>query len=188
MEEDLMRVFILAAMLLASSSLSPLFAQEEGKAPVGAPQSGAPAQAEQKSQQQQDQRTGRDQARAEDREMARDCMMGREGMMRRGDGDRMGMMGRDRMMGGRDGMMRRGDGDRMGGDDREMGPDARMHRDREASHDRDMDRRRYSERGDRDGDYANRNNRGYSDVDRPRGRVKVCVEYENGDEYCRYRD
>jgi hypothetical protein len=29
--------------------------------------------------------------------------------------------------------------------------------------------------------------RGYYGDDRPRRRVKVCFEYENGDEYCRYR-
>jgi hypothetical protein len=190
MEENLMRVFVLAAMLLASSSLYPSFAQEEGKAPVEAPQTGVPAPTDQKSQQQQDQRTGRDQTRGDDREMGRDCMIGREGMMRRGDGDRMGgdgMTGHDRMM-GRDGMMRRGDGDCMGGDDREMGPNWRMHRDGGPGRDRDMDRERYSDRGDRDGDYTNRNNRGYSDGDRPRHRVKICVEYENGDEYCRYKE
>jgi hypothetical protein len=85
-------------------------------------------------------------------------------------------------------MMGRGDDDRMGGDDREMGPDRRMHRDREPGRDRDVDRGRYSERRDRDGDYADRNNKGYSDEDRRRRRVKVCVEYENGDEYCRYKE
>jgi hypothetical protein len=30
--------------------------------------------------------------------------------------------------------------------------------------------------------------RGYYDEDRPRVRVKVCKEYENGDEICRYRN
>jgi hypothetical protein len=75
---------------------------------------------------------------------------------------------------GHEGMMRRGDSDRMGRDDREMGRGWRMHRDRETG---------------RDGDYADRDrdDRGYSDRDRPRRRGKVCVEYENGDEYCRYR-
>lgn len=31
-------------------------------------------------------------------------------------------------------------------------------------------------------------NRGYSDGDRPRHRVKVCFEYDNGDEYRRYKE
>jgi hypothetical protein len=30
--------------------------------------------------------------------------------------------------------------------------------------------------------------RGYYDEDRPRARVKICTEYENGDEFCRYRN
>jgi hypothetical protein len=30
--------------------------------------------------------------------------------------------------------------------------------------------------------------RGYYDEDRPRTRVKICTEYENGDEFCRYRN
>jgi hypothetical protein len=155
-----MRIFILATVLLASSSLYPLFAQEEGKAPTGAPQTGAPAQTDQKSPQPPDQRIGRDQPRADDREM------------------------------GHDGRMHRGDGDRMGRDDRETVPDWGMHRDREMGRDRDMDRRRYRERGDRDWDHADRDrdSRGYIDEDRPRHRVKVCVEYANGDEYCRYKE
>jgi hypothetical protein len=84
---------------------------------------------------------------------------------------------------GRGGMMRHGDGDRMGHDDHEMGQDWRMHRGG------DMGRDREPERGDRDWDRADRDrdNRGYVDADRPRRRVKVCVEYDNGDEYCRYR-
>jgi hypothetical protein len=152
-----MRVFVLVTILLASSSLSPSFAQQEGKAPVAVPQAGAPAQPDQNSQQ-RDQRTDRDQPKADDREMGRDWM-------------------------------RRGDSDRMGRDCREMGPDCRMHRERETGRDRDMDRGRYGERGDRDWDHADRDrdNRGYFDEDRPRRRVKVCVEYENGDEYCRFR-
>ena len=32
------------------------------------------------------------------------------------------------------------------------------------------------------------NGRGYYDEDRPRTRVKICTEYENGDEICRYRN
>jgi hypothetical protein len=71
----------------------------------------------------------------------------------------------------------------MGRDRSEMGPEGRMQRDR------DGDRGRYSGRGDRDWDHADRDDdhRGYFDDDRPRRRVKICVEYENGDEYCRYK-
>ena len=204
MEKKPMRVFVLAAMLLASSSLCSV-AQEQGKAPAAAPQAGTPVQTEQNSGAQRDQRTGRDQSKTDDREMGPDSKMhhgdgdrtgrddrdmgrdmGHGGMMRRGDGDRMG--GDDREM-GRGGMMRRGDRDGMGRDDHEMGQDWRMHRGGESSRDRDWDSGRYSERGDRDWDRADqdRDNRGYSDEDQPRRRVKVCFEYDNGDEYCRYR-
>lgn len=51
-------------------------------------------------------------------------------------------------------------------DHRTTGGNSRMQRD-----DEDMDRRGR-----------------YRDEDRPRRRVKICFEYENGDEFCRYRD
>jgi hypothetical protein len=150
-----MRVLILAALLLGSSSLSPSFAQDQAKPPVQVPQTGAPARTDENAEQPRDQRAGRDQSRTDDREM------------------------------GPDWRMRRGDGERMGRDRSEMGPEGRMQRDR----DREGDRGRYSGRGDRDWDHADRDDdsRGYFDDDRPRRRVKICVEYENGDEYCRYK-
>jgi hypothetical protein len=37
-------------------------------------------------------------------------------------------------------------------------------------------------------DRRDRDSSRYYDDDRSRRRVKVCVEYENGDEYCRYRE
>ena len=56
-----MRAFILATILLASSSLSPSFAQQNENAPVATPQAGAPAQPNQPDQNlQRDQRTDRD--------------------------------------------------------------------------------------------------------------------------------
>ena len=116
-EEKLMRVFIVATVLLASSSLHPSFAQGGGQAPTEAPQTAAPAQTDQESSQRPDQRIDRDQPKADDRQM------------------------------GHDSRMHRGDGDRMGRDDRETGPDWRMHRDREMGGGRDMDRGRYGERG-----------------------------------------
>jgi hypothetical protein len=50
----------------------------------------------------------------------------------------------------------------------------------------DMDHRpnRRMQRDDEDMDRRSR----YRDEDRPRRRVKICFEYENGDEFCRYRD
>jgi len=156
-----MRALLLATMLLAASSgINASFAQDQGepKPPAGAVQT-IPGQPDQNSQQPRDQRTDRDRSKDDDRAI------------------------------GHDRMMRRGDGDSMGRDDRETGSNWRMHRDREAGRDRDMDRGRYSDRGSRDDDYAerDRDNRGYSDEVHPRHRVKICVEYDNGEEYCRYR-
>ena len=54
----------------------------------------------------------------------------------------------------------------------------------------DKDRDRYSDRDNRGGrDRADRgrDDSDYYDEDRPRRRVKICIEYENGDEYCRYK-
>ena len=62
-----MRAFILATVLLASSSLSPSFAQQDEKAPVAVPQAGAPAQPDQNMQ--RDDQTARDQPKADDRAM-----------------------------------------------------------------------------------------------------------------------
>jgi len=64
------------------------------------------------------------------------------------------------------------DGDRMG--------QSRMGRmnDRDDSDHRTVGRNWQMQRDD---------GRGY-DEDRPRARVKICTEYENGDEFCRYRN
>jgi len=87
----------------------------------------------------------------------------------------------------RDWRIRRDEGDRMNRDNRDMGRDVRRG-------DRDEyreERGRYGDRDDRDHRdwYRPDRDRDYRiyDDDRPRRRVKVCVEYENGDEYCRYR-
>ncbi|WP_291863427.1 hypothetical protein [Bradyrhizobium sp.] len=168
-----MRAFALATMLLASSSLCSL-AQEQEKAP----QAGAPVQTDQKPSPPQDEKAGRDQQKTDNREMGPDWRM------RRGDGDRAGRD--DREMGnGR--MMHRGDGDRAGRDDREKSHGRMMRRDDDdyMGRDRDKDRGQHQERGDRYRDDADRY-RGYADSYLPR-RVKICVEYDNGDEYCRYR-
>ena len=77
-----MRVFVLAAMLLASSSLC-AFAQEPGKAPAAAPQAGTPAQTDQNAPPPTDQKASPDKQKTDNREM------GPDGKMRRSDGDRM---------------------------------------------------------------------------------------------------
>lgn len=157
-----MRAAVMATILLASSSLYPAVAQDQGKVPLTVPQT-APVNPDQNAAPQIDLRAERDRPKDDDREV------------------------------GRDWRMRRHDGDRM---DREMGQDERMPRDREMGRDRGQyggqdegrqrdprwDRADRDHRADRDND-----NRRYRDEDRPRSRVKICIEYENGDEYCRYK-
>jgi hypothetical protein len=101
-----------------------------------------------------------DQSREEDRRRSEDRQIGSDWRARPGDSDSMGHMGQkdmSRMM-------------------------EKMGRDMDRDH-RTMRMRPEDDRADRDG-YG----RGNYDEDRPRlRRVKVCFEYENGDEYCRYR-
>ena len=92
--------------------------------------------------------------------------------------------------------------DRNRGEDRQVGRDWRA---QERDGDRmdsmgqnDTRRMRHNMQPDIDSDHRTvgrdwraRPDDGYGkdsyDEDRPRRRVKVCFEYENGDEYCRYR-
>ena len=73
-----MRIVVFATVLLASSSLCPSFAQEQGKVPPVAQPQTVPAQPDQSSQQLRDQRTDRDQSRADDREVGPDWRMRRD--------------------------------------------------------------------------------------------------------------
>jgi hypothetical protein len=85
--------------------------------------------------------------------------------------------------------MRRGDSERMWWEDRETGPEWGRHRDRDYDRESDKDRERYGDRDNRGRDRADRgrDDSGYYEEDRPRRRVKIWIEYENGDEYCRYK-
>lgn len=85
--------------------------------------------------------------------------------------------------------MRRGDIDRMGREGREIDQHKRMHRYRDDYGDGDKDRGRYGDPAYRDNREFDRADRSYDDAydDRLPRRVKICIEYENGDEYCRYR-
>ena len=81
---------------------------------------------------------------------------------------------------GRDWRTEQRDGDRRG--QSRMG---RMYDEDDSDH-RDVGRNWRMQRGDDGRGYYDR--RGYYDEDRPRTRVKICTEYENGDEVCRYRN
>jgi hypothetical protein len=194
-----MRAFVLAALLLASFSLASSVQGEES--PPSAPQSvpGQSAPPDPKAQQPPDQRTDRGQSKGDNREMAPDWRM------RRGDGYRAGRddreVGHDMRGGNRDEYQdrdkdwgrysdrdRRDDGDRMGRGDRDVGQYMRRG-DHDEYRDRDKDRGLYGDRDDRENRGWDRADRDYRSPDevRPRRRVKVCIEYDNGDEYCRYR-
>ena len=103
-----------------------------------------------------------EQSREQDRESGEDVRVRRDWRAQERNGDR-GHMGQNDM-----GRMREKMGRDMDGDNRTVGRNWRMRPD-----DDRMDRGGYG--------------RGSYDEDRPRRRAKVCFEYENGDEYCRYR-
>jgi hypothetical protein len=154
-----MRVVILATVLLASSSLCPSLAQEAEKPTIAAPQT-APSQPDQNSQQQREQRTERGRPREDDREI------------------------------GRDWRMRRGDGERMGREDRDTGPNGedtvsvimiakatRIAIDTAIGTIEEVGIARTE-----DGTTATTMTKIGLAV-----AWKICIEYENGDEYCRYK-
>ena len=97
------------------------------------------------------------QSREQDRDRGEDHQVGRDWRAQERDADRMDRMGQN--------------------DTRRMRDNMRP--------DMDADHRRVGR------DWRSRPDDGYGqgsyDEDRPRRRVKVCFEYENGDEFCRYR-
>ena len=158
-EEKFMRVCVLAMVLLVSSSLCPALAEEAVKAPPPGSQT-VPAPPDRALAQPRDQPPELDRRSGDDREF------------------------------NRDGRLRHGEGGSMGQADREMGPVRKMQRDRDDYRDGDKDLGRYGDRVERSSRRLERadQGRGYSDAqddEAPRRRVKVCIEYDNGDEYCR---
>ncbi|HEX3116384.1 MAG TPA: hypothetical protein VHQ48_12955 [Bradyrhizobium sp.] len=154
-----MRVLTAATILFLSSSLVPSFAQDEGKSPAPSQPQTVPVQPERNPQQSE-------QSREQDRQRAEGTRIERDWRAERRDGDYRGQMGKNDM-----GRMREGTGRYMDEDNRTVGRNWQMHPG--------------DERADRGG--YDRSYRGYYDEDRSRRRVKICVEYEDGDEYCHYR-
>lgn len=154
-----MRVFAVAMILLLSSSVAPSFAQNEEKSPAVSQPPSTPVQPELTPQQS-------DQAKEQNRQRADDTRIKRDWKAQQRDDENAGRTGQTDT-----GRMRNVDRDRdMERDHRTTGRGWRMH----PGDERD--------RADREG-YG----RGYYDEDRPQRRVKICIEYENGDEYCHYR-
>ena len=186
-----MRVPAIATIFFLSSSLVPTLAQEQGKAPAQVQSETAPAPTQPQTVPVQSERTPQqsEQARKQGQDRAEDVQVDRDWRTQSRDGDKMGRMGKDGMgrmmerMGpmGEDEMARMRDHMRMC---RQMMKrwDHRMHRD---SDDIDSD----EGRGDRSSDRSDRDRYGRSyDEGRSSRRVKICIEDENGDEYCRYRN
>lgn len=185
-----MRVIAVATVFSLSSSLVPTLAQEQGKAPAQTQSETAPAPAQPPTVPVQPERTPQqsEQARKQEQNRAEDVQIGRDWRAQSRDRDGMGRTGNDGMgrmmedMGpmGQNEMARMRDHMRMCRQMMEQHWAHRMHRD---SDDMDDDVRR----GDRDRSDRDRYGRSY-DEGRSSRRVKICIEDENGDEYCRYRN
>lgn len=152
-----MRLLALTTVLFLSSSLVPTLAQQD--------EAKSPAPSQPQTTPVQPERTPQqsEQSRAPDRQRADDTRVDRDWRAHHGDDEHMQHMGQNDM-----GRMRDRMGCDMDEDHHSVGRSSRMRPD--------------DDRADRDG-YG----RGYHDEDRPRHRVKICIEYEDGDEYCRYR-
>jgi hypothetical protein len=156
-EKMIMRTVIFAAILLGSSSLQPLLAQDQPNSPSSSQPQTVPVQPERTPQQSE-------QSREQDRDRAEDVRVGRDWRTEERDGYR---------------------GERMGRNDEGRASD-RMRRDMDRDRStvgRNWRARPEDEHADREG-YG----RGYYNEDRARRRVKICYEYQDGDEYCRYTD
>ena len=194
-----MRALVLTAVLLGSSSLYPAFAQEEGKSQSPNQAHTVPVQPERTPQQSE-------QSREQDRERAEDVRVRRGWRTEERDSDRSDRMGQTdqaqtpvqpertprQAEQSRDQERESAEDVRVGRGWRTQGRDDErsdrmgyndMGRTRDQTVGRNWRTRPDDDRADRDG-YG----RGYYDEDRPRRRVKVCVEYADGDEYCRYKD
>jgi hypothetical protein len=158
--EALMRVLVIATTLLMSTALVPSYAQGEEKPPAPDQTQITPVQPERTPQQSE-------QSRQKDRKSADDTRMGRDWRVQR-DSDRMGRM--DQEPRNRDHLGRVNDRDDW--DRRTLGRNWQMQSDDRKG----VDRRGYDDE------------RSYYDEDRPRVRITICKEYENGDEVCRYRN
>jgi hypothetical protein len=125
--------------------------------PAGSPQSSSQPQTTPVQPERTPQQS--EQSREQGRDRGDEVQLRRDWRVQQRDSGRMGQSESGRMM---------------DQDQRTVGQDWRARRDEEST-----DRYRGPARADRD--------MGYSDEDRPRRRMKVCFEYDNGDEVCRYR-
>jgi hypothetical protein len=187
--KNTMRVVIIGSLLVMSSAFVPSLAQEQQKSPV-TNQPPATAVQPERSPQQSEQSREQDRRAAEDVQVGRDWRAQQEKSAvsnqpsttvlqpERSPQQSERSREQDRRSGedvqvGRDWRAQQRDGDRMG----RMGQ-------RRMNDDNDSDRRTVG----RNWQMQRDDERGYYDQERPRPRVKICTVYENGDEFCRYRN
>ena len=184
-----MRVLTVATILLLSSAAGPSLAQQdEPNAPAQSQSQTAPDQSQPQTIPVQPERTPQqsEQARKEERERAEDVRIRDGWRAEERDNDHKDRIEQSRM-GRMTGHMGRMDPDDMARMmdmcDRMMDRmDSGM---RHHSHDLDRDRDEAYKSSDRE--ERDRYAKGYHDDDRSSRRVKICIEEENGDQYCRYR-
>ena len=186
-----MRVLAIATIFLLSSSLVPILAQEQERAPAQSQPETTPAPAQPQTVPVEPERTPQqsEQARKQGQDRAEEVQVGRDWRAQSRDGDNMGHMGKDGM-----GRMMEGMGPMGQNEMARMMDHMRMcrqmmehwsHKMHGDSDDMDSD----AGRGDRNSDRSDRDRYGRSyDEGRSSRRVKICIEDENGDEYCRYRN
>jgi hypothetical protein len=185
-----MRVLAIATIFLLSSSLVPILAQEQERAPAQSQSETTPAPAQPQTVPVEPERTPQqsEQARKQGQDRAEEVQVGRDWRAQSRDGDNMsrgqGRHGRTMEgMGpmGQNEMARMMDHMRMCRQMMEQWSH-RMHGD---SDDTDSG----AGQGDRSSDRSDRDRYGRTyDEGRSSRRVKICIEDENGDEYCRYRN
>jgi len=168
---DLAIVFIVTSALIPATALAQQSATDTNQSssqvgPNGNPLQAGPSQTQSTPTQPERTPQQSDEHRERDRRSAEDTRINRDWTTRQRDRDTMDM----------DRMRQRQMGRMMDQDEEHRTTGRNWRRD-----DDDMDRGHRYGSGDR-------SEGRYYDEPRPGPRVKTCIEYENGDEFCRYRD
>jgi hypothetical protein len=168
---DLAIVFIVASTFIPATALAQRSLPDTNQSssqigPSGNPQQSGRSEAQNTPTQPERTPQQSDQARERERRSAEDTRINRDWTARERGGDTMDM----------DRMPRRQMGRMMDQDEEHRTTGRSWRRDED-----DMDRGRAY------GSWDRSEGRYYREA-RPHSRVKSCIEYENGDEFCRYRD
>jgi hypothetical protein len=184
-----MRVLVIATVLLMSSALTPSLAQEQQKSPVPNQPPMTAVQPERSPQQSE-------QSREQDRRSAEDVQVGRDWRAQQQKSPVPNQPSMTLVQPERSPQQseQSREQDRRSAEDVQVGRDWRTQQ-RDGDRMGRMGQRRMNDQNDSDHRTVGRNwqmqrddERAYYDEDRPRSRVKICTVYENGDEFCRYRN